>query len=54
MRQLAERSGKGQEETEKLFKFIEQIEGAGEVTQQDLIKLNRNITQFKSSTDGKP
>ena len=53
MRQLTERSGNSLEDTEKLFKFIEQIESAGEVTEQDLIKLNRNITQFKSSIDGK-
>ncbi len=53
MRQLTERSGNNREDTEKLFKFIEQIESAGEVTEQDLIKLNRNITQFKSSIDGK-
>ena len=53
IRQLTERSGNNREDTEKLFKFIEQIESAGEVTEQDLIKLNRNITQFKSSIDGK-
>ena len=53
MRQLTERSGNSPGDTEKLFKFIGQIESAGEVTEQDLIKLNRIITQFKSSTDGK-
>ena len=53
IRQLTERSGNNREDTEKLIKFIEQIESAGEVTEQDLIKLNRNITQFKSSIDGK-
>lgn len=53
MRQLAERSGNSQEDTEKLFKFIGQIESAEQVSEQDLIQLNRSITQFKSSIDGK-
>lgn len=54
MRQLAERSDNSLEDTENLFKFIGQIESAEQVSQQDLIQLNRSITQFKSSVDGKP
>ncbi|PQB04652.1 DUF4350 domain-containing protein [Aureitalea marina] len=52
MRQLSERSGNSLEDTENLFTFIGQVETSQQLSQQDLIQLNKRITQFKSTTDG--
>ncbi len=51
---VAERSGNTQEDTLKLFTFIEKVSSQGNTTQEELLKLYQEIKEFKKKIDGKP
>ncbi len=51
--QVAARSGNTTEDTKALFTFMEQIQHQPEITPETLLKLNREITTYKNTTDGK-
>ncbi len=50
---VAARSGNTEDATKKLFVFIEKIESQTIITNEDLLKLYREITDYKKKTDGK-
>ncbi|CAM3378363.1 DUF4350 domain-containing protein [Aequorivita lipolytica] len=50
---VAERSGNTQEDTLKLFTFIEKVNNQSNTTQEELLKLYQEIKEFKNKTDGK-
>lgn len=50
---VAERSGNTQENTLKLFNFIEKVNNQNNTSQEELLKLYQEIKEFKKKTDGK-
>lgn len=50
---IAARSGNTEEATKNLFVFIEKLEKQTPITNEDLLKLYREITTYKKKTDGK-
>lgn len=50
---LAARSGKTFEETTTMFAYIEKLKNSSQITDNELIKLNKLIQKFKSEIDAK-
>ncbi len=50
---VAERSGNTNEDTLKLFTFIEKVNNQNNTSQDELLKLYQKIKEFKKKTDGK-
>ncbi len=50
---VAARSGNTLEDTKKLFTFIEKVQHQHTTSQEELLKLNREITTYKNKLDGK-
>lgn len=50
---VAARSGNTLEDTKDLFTFIEKVQHQEHTSQEELLKLNREITQYKNKIDGK-
>ena len=46
---VASRSGNSLEDVEKLFKFCDQIHLRNEITDEELVKLNKMIEKFKKT-----
>ena len=53
MRTVAARSGNSVEDTKDLFAFIEKVNNKTTVSPDELMKLNREISNFKKNVDGK-
>lgn len=51
--QVAARSGNTLEDTKALFTFMEQVQHTPTIQPETLLKLNREITTYKNTTDGK-
>ena len=50
---LASRSGYSFDDTKALFKYMEKLRAQLQITDNELIQLNKRIQKFKSETDGK-
>jgi len=50
---VAARSGNTQEDTKKLFTFIEKVQHQQQTSSEELIKLYKDISAFKNKIDGK-
>lgn len=52
LKAVAARSGNDLETTQNLFTFIEKVQNQQDTSEQELIKLNREITEYKKKLDG--
>ncbi|ASV31387.1 DUF4350 domain-containing protein [Maribacter cobaltidurans] len=50
---VSARSGNDLEETTRLFNYMDELRGSSEISESQLIKLNKLIQKFKSKSDGK-